>query len=71
MANKDLKAKLDMAAMAAITHDKEIKEYYDRRKALGKHHNSIKNEIKFKLVLRMFAVVKKQQKYVDNYKIAA
>lgn len=70
-ANKNLKSKLDMGARAAITYDKEINAYYQRRIALGKHHNSVKNEVKFKLILRMFAVVNKQQEYVDKYKIAA
>ncbi len=71
MANKDIKAKLDMAAKAAIMYDREMRAYYDRRAALGKHHRSIIKEVKFKLVLRMFAVVNKQMEYVDNYKNAA
>jgi hypothetical protein len=29
------------------------------------------NNVKFKLILRMFAVVKKGEKYVDNLKKAA
>jgi hypothetical protein len=32
---------------------------------------AVMNEIKFKLVNIMFAVVKKQKPYVDKYKIAA
>lgn len=71
MANKNIKAKLDMAAKASIMYDQEMKAYYQRRAALGKHHSSIKNEVKFKLILRMFAVVNKQEVYVNNYKIAA
>jgi hypothetical protein len=31
----------------------------------------VMNEIKFRLVRVIFAVVKKQQPYVDKYKIAA
>ena len=60
-----------MAARAAVAHDKELNLYYERRIALGKHHMSVMNEIKFKLVLIMFAVVKKQTPYVDKYKNAA
>lgn len=71
LANKEIKAKLDQAARASICHDPEMKAFYNRRKELGKHHNSIKNEVKFKLILRMFAVVKKQEKFVDNLKKAA
>lgn len=71
MANKLVKAELDMAVRSAITYDPEMKAYYQRRAAMGKHHNSIKNEVKFKLILRMFAVVNKQEVYVKNLKLAA
>jgi transposase len=71
MANKNLKADLSMAAKAAALHDPEIKLYYERRAALGKGHMSIMNEVKFKLVLRMFAVVNKGEAYVKNLKSAA
>lgn len=71
MANQQIKALLTMAARSAVTYDKELNLYYERRIALGKHHMSVMNEIKFKLVLIMFAVVKKQTPYVDKYKIAA
>lgn len=71
MANKTIKAELDMAAKASIQHDPEIKAYYERRKLLGKHHMSIMNEVKFKLILRMFAVVHKGEPYRKNIAIAA
>lgn len=65
MANQQIKALLEMAARSAVNHDKELNLYYERRIALGKHHMGVMNEIKFKLVLIMFAVVKKQQPCVD------
>lgn len=71
MANKKIKAELDMAARASVNHDPEMKQYYNRRVAMGKHHMAIMNEVKFKLVLRMFAVVNKQEVYVKNLKSAA
>jgi transposase len=71
MANKEIKASLSMAARATMTYDTEMKLYYQRRKEMGKHPMSIINEIRFKLILRMFAVVKKQRLYVDNYKNTA
>ena len=71
MANKLIKAELDIAVRAAITHDPEMQAYYQRRVTMGKHHNAIKNEVKFKLILRMFAVVNKQEVYVKNLKSAA
>jgi transposase len=71
MANKTIKADLDMAAKASITHDPQMKGYYERRATLGKHHMAILNEVKFKLILRMFAVVNKGEVYVKNLQAAA
>lgn len=71
MANKEVKATLDMAARAAVTYDPELKAYCTRRLEMGKHYRSIINEVKFKLVLRMFAVVNKQTEFVSNYQKAA
>lgn len=71
MANKLIKADLDMAARASVGHDPEMKQYYERRAQMGKHHMGIMNEVKFKLILRMFAVVNKQDVYVKNLKSAA
>ena len=71
MANKTLKADLSMAAKASVMHDPEMKMYYERRSALGKKHMGIMNEVKFKLVLRMFAVVNKGEVYVKNQNLAA
>jgi transposase len=68
MANKEMKAVLDMAARASAMHNPEIKEYYERRAALGKHHLSIMTAIKFKLVLTMFSIVKKQTEFVHKVK---
>ena len=71
MANKEIKADLFMAAKAAVGHDPEIKAYYRKRELEGKHHMSITNAVRFKLILRMFAVVNKQQVYVKKSNIAA
>lgn len=66
MANKPLKGDLSMAAKASVLHDAEMKQYYERRAAMGKEHMAIMNEVKFKLVLRMFAVVNKGEVYVKK-----
>jgi len=71
MANKPVKGDLSMAAKASAVHDPEMKAYYERRAALGKKHMAIMNEIKFKLILRMFAVVNKGTFYVKNLPLAA
>ena len=71
MANKELKAILHMAALSCIRNYPEFREYYDRKIAEGKHSRSVLNAIKNKLLLRVVAVIKKQQPYVDNTKVAA
>jgi len=60
-----------MCALSSIKNYKEFKDYYERKKLEGKHAMSILNAIKNKLVLRVFAVVKNERDYVDNYKKAA
>ena len=71
MANKDLKKMLHLCALTAIKYYPEFKQYFDRKKAEGKNGMLVINAIRNKLVLRVVAVVNKQQPYVDNNKIAA
>ncbi len=71
MANKDLKKLLHLCALTAIKYCPEFKQYFDRKKAEGKNGMLVLNAIRNKLVLRVVAVVNKQQPYVDNTKIAA
>ena len=71
MANKDLKKALHLCALTVIQHYPEFKQYYERKKAEGKHSMSVLNAIRNKIVLRAVAVVNKQQSYVDNTKKAA
>ena len=70
IANKELKQELNQAAKSAIQWDKEMRAYADK-KLLTKHYGIVLNNVKFKLILRMFAVVKRGENYVDNYTIAA
>lgn len=64
----DLTAKADIsqAAKIAVVHDVELKQFYER-KCNGKDDadtvRKAMNAVKFKLVLRMFAVVKQQHTY--------
>ena len=50
--------------------DKEMNNYADN-KLKTKYYKIVLNNIKFKLILKMFAVVKKGEMYVDNYRNAA
>jgi transposase len=67
IANKKLKSLMHLAAVCAITHDKEIKTYYDRKVNEGKHKMSVLNAVRNKLILRIAAVLREDRKYEDNY----
>jgi hypothetical protein len=60
-----------MAAISCIKNYPEFRQYYDRKVEEGKHSRSVLNAIKNKLLLRVVAVINKQQPYVDNTKVAA
>lgn len=62
---KLLKADLSQAANSAIVWDKEMKEYYERKRKEGKAYGVVLNAVKFKLVGRMFAVVKRGTPFVE------
>ena len=61
---KMLKADLTGAVRSCINHDKEIRKYYERKMAEGKAYGVVANAIKFKLLLRMFAVIKRGTPFV-------
>lgn len=66
MGHSQLKAELTQCAKSAMAHDREIRAYYLRKKAQGKPDGVIYNAIKFKLICRMFAVVRRQTPYVER-----
>lgn len=70
IAHKELKQELNMAARTAIAHDPEISAYAER-KLKSKEYGLVLNNVKFKLILRMFALVKRGEMYVENYKRTA
>ena len=63
---KMLKADLTGAVRTCINHDKEIQKYYERKIAEGKSYGVVANAIKFKLLLRMFAVIKRGTPFVKK-----
>lgn len=66
--HNDIKATLTEGARSAITHDRQIKAYYERKRAEGKSHGCVLNAVKFKLICRMFAVTTRQTPYVNTDK---
>ena len=72
IANKKMKMLLHMAAINAITFNDELKQYYRRKIADGKNGMSVLNAVRFKLICRIFSVIKRDEQYQKNYqKIAA
>lgn len=66
--HNEIKATLTVAARSAIIHNRQLKAYYDRKRAEGKCHGCVMNAVKFKIVCLMFAVIKRQSPYVNTEK---
>ena len=62
--DKSLKAILTKGAISAIQHDPQLKKYYQRKIQEGKHHMSVINAVANKLLLRIFAVVKRNEPFL-------
>ena len=71
LADKQMKTLLDLSAKSAIQYDKELREYYLRRTNDGKSKMSTINIVRNKILYRMFAVIKRQTPFVENYLQAA
>lgn len=66
-----MKSLLNMAALSAVKHDPELKEYYERKKHEGKNPMLVLNNIRCKIVSRAFAVIDRASPYVNFKKFAA
>ncbi len=71
LADKKLKSLLNMCALNAKKYDHEIKEYYQRKVDQGKNKMLVLNNVRNKLLGRIFAVIKRQQPYINTRKFAA
>ena len=71
LADKEMKTLLDLSAKSAIQYDKELKEYYSKRTQNGKSKMSTINVVRNKILYRMFAVIKRQTPFIENYSQAA
>lgn len=71
LADKQMKTLLDLSAKSAIQYDKELRHYYLRRIADGKSKMSTINIVRNKILYRMFAVIKRQTPFSENYLQAA
>ncbi|HMG66540.1 MAG TPA: IS110 family transposase [Chitinophagaceae bacterium] len=71
LADKQMKSLLDLSSKVAIQHDQELREYYLKRTEGGKSKMSTINVVRNKILYRMFAVIKRQTPFVENYLKAA
>lgn len=67
---KDLKALLTMGAVSLIGTNSDLGIYYERKMAEGKHHLSVINAMRNKIILRIFAVVRNQNIYQRNLNVS-
>jgi len=70
LAVKKMKSLLQMCAMTALKYDAQVKQYYDKKKDEGKNSMLVLNNIRCKLISRVFAVIKRETPYVNTYKFA-
>lgn len=70
LADKKLKSLLNMCALTAKVKDYEMKQYYERKIAEGKPKMLILNNIRNKILGRVFAVVNRGTPYVNTQKFA-
>lgn len=66
-ANMKLKKLLHLCALSAIQNDAEMKAYFERKVAEGKSKMSVINAVRNKLIHRVFAVIRDERSYEENY----
>ena len=71
LADKQMKTLLDLSAKSAIQYDKELREFYLKKTKDGKSKMSTINIVRNKILYRMFAVIKRQTPFSENYLQAA
>ncbi|WP_281635805.1 IS110 family transposase [Flavobacterium marginilacus] len=71
LADKKLKSLLNMCALNSKKHDTELKQYYERKVAEGKSKMLVLNNIRCKLLGRIFATINRGTPYVNIKKFAA
>lgn len=64
LANRKIKSLLTMAAISAINHQPELKTKYEKKLSEGKAKMVALNMIRFELIERIFAVIKRQTPYI-------
>lgn len=71
LADKKIKSLLHLVALNSIKYNPEMKSYYEKKKNEGKHSLLVLNNIKCKILSRAFAVINRQEPFVNIYKFAS
>ena len=71
LADKKLKTLLNMCALSAIRHEKELKVYYERKVEEGKSKMLVLNNVRCKLLARVFAVINRKIPFIKTCKFAS
>jgi transposase len=71
LADKKLKSLLNMCTICAVRHDKELKAYYDRKVKEGKSKMLVINNVRAKLLARVFAVINRGTPFINTFKFAS
>lgn len=71
LADKKMKSLLNMCAICAVRHDRELKVYYERKVDEGKSKMLVINNVRCKLLARVFAVVSRGTPFVNTSKFAS
>ena len=67
IANEKIKSLLTQAARNSVRYDPQLRDYYQRKVAEGKAKALVLNNVRNKLIHRIFAVVRSGQEYDLNY----
>ena len=66
-ANKRVKTLLHLAALTAVRYCQQTRAYYERKVAEGKNKMLVLNNVRNKLIHRIFACVQNDRNYAKNY----
>jgi len=70
-ADKKLKSLLNMCAIVAVRYDRELKDYYERKVAEEKPKMLVINNVRGKLLARVFAVINRKTPFINTQKFAS
>lgn len=66
--NRYVNSLLTEGSVSLMIHNKEMREYAERKRKEGKNNGCVINNIRNKTIHRVFAVIRKQEPYDKNYK---